>query len=79
VSWPAITDVVCERLTPQAGRWLREALLGPRDDDELVAGWNGAGRRLGRAPLVLSAAERERLSNAPFVPEGGGRTSAGGR
>jgi hypothetical protein len=50
----------------------------PRGDDFATA-WSGAGRRLGRAPLIVGPDDRETLlaGRAPFVPAGWGTDELG--
>jgi hypothetical protein len=79
VSWRPVVDLLCGRLAPGAAAWLREALGRVSGDDDLIACWSGAGRRLGRAPVALEADDQERLlaGGAPFVPGGWGADECG--
>jgi hypothetical protein len=73
----AIEDVLWKRLTPDAADWFQEALARASEAGTLGARWSGAGRRLGRAPLALTADELRRLAAAPFVPQGWGADECG--
>jgi hypothetical protein len=79
VSWRAVADVLGGRLAAEAAAWLRDALAGVADDQHLRARWSAAGRRLGRAPLTLSAQEEEelRLQGAAFLPRAWGADECG--
>jgi hypothetical protein len=79
VSWRAVADVLGGRLAPEAAAWLRDALAGVGDDEHLRARWSAAGRRLGRAPLTLSAQEEDELllQGAAFLPRGWGADECG--
>jgi hypothetical protein len=72
-----IADVLRQRLTPDADAWFQEALARAGEAGTLRARWSGAGRRLGRAPLALTADELRRLAVAPFVPQGWGVDECG--
>jgi hypothetical protein len=63
--------------------WYDKALADVRDGgpagQAFAVAWSGCGRRLGKAPLMLAAADRERLrgTGVPFVPAGWATDEAG--
>jgi hypothetical protein len=63
--------------------WYQDALAGARRSGvggaEFATAWSSCGRRLGRAPLALTAADADKLVGTalPFVPVGWGTDEAG--
>ncbi|HXU80135.1 MAG TPA: EboA domain-containing protein [Polyangia bacterium] len=72
-----IADLLAGRVSPEAAAWLAGALEDVKQPDGLAPRWSGAGRRLGKGALVLSAAELQGLRGAPFVPQGWGADECG--
>jgi hypothetical protein len=80
VSAGAIAELLSGRVSPDAAAWFGQALADVASVREaLYPRWSGAGRRLGRATLALTAAEEGRLlsARAPFVPLGWGADELG--
>jgi hypothetical protein len=70
-----------ETLAPDVRGWFSAALAQARREglasEGFAIAWSGAGRRLGRAAIELTAAEAATLRGAPFVPVGWGRDELG--
>jgi hypothetical protein len=78
----ALRRIVSSRLAPAVSFWFEEALAAAADPGSraaYLAAWAGAGRRLGRAALEATAAERASLTAAGLqpVPDGWGLDEAG--
>lgn len=83
VSWSVIEPWFASGLRPEARSWWTGAVASARTgglgDDRFAAGWSGAGRRLGRAPVAVDAAAAEALrkAGAAFMPSGWGADEVG--
>jgi hypothetical protein len=80
VSAKAVAEVLAGRISPDAAAWLERSLEEVAGNSAfLYPKWSGAGRRLGKAPLALSAAEESALASAgaPFIPSGWGADEVG--
>jgi hypothetical protein len=80
VSEGAIAELLYGRISPEGAAWLAESLTALARTGEGLAGrWSGAGRRLGKGLLSLTAVEEQVLqsSGAPFVPQGWGADECG--
>jgi hypothetical protein len=79
VSAGPIADLLGGRISPEAAAWLAAALEDVKQPGALVPRWSGAGRRLGKGKLALTAADADRLrtAGAAFVPQGWGCDECG--
>jgi hypothetical protein len=62
VTTPVLTKLVSARVSPAARAWLDNAVAAPRDLGALADAFTPAARRLGRAPLDVTAPETEVLA-----------------
>lgn len=80
---PVLERWLRDRVPAHVQPWLDQALDGSRRAGlagaDFAAAWSSAGRRLGRAPLVLSEDDRRMLvdAGAAFVPVGWGTDELG--
>jgi hypothetical protein len=83
VSLPPLEQWLVGLLPGETRAWYEDALAGARRvglaGPEFAMAWSACGRKLGKAPLVLTAADAEKLVGAPFpfVPVGWGIDEAG--
>jgi hypothetical protein len=83
VVWEVTESILGSRLDAGAAEWLRDALRDVRREDTTQAlfrrHWSGAGRRLGRAPLTLSATENDlvKAGDPSGAPDGWGADECG--
>jgi hypothetical protein len=83
VSSLAVEGWLLERLSGDVRLWFDKALVAARaggiQSDAFAVAWSGCGRRLGRAVIVLSESDGQRLlaAGAPFVPAGWGTDEVG--
>jgi hypothetical protein len=71
-----VADLLCRCLPVEAAAWLREVVAGVGTDEAFLGAWSGAGRRLGRTPVVLTGSEEEEAGLA-FVPQRWGADECG--
>jgi hypothetical protein len=79
VSAGPIAELLSGRVSSEAAAWLAEALEEVTRPGRLVPRWSGAGRRLGKGALALTADERAALgaAGAAFAPQGWGADECG--